>query len=57
MESIRIDILNPKATKLLKSMEELQLISIKSEDADKFLRTPSRAKPKSHGSRIQLCAY
>ena len=47
MESIRIDILNPKATKLLKSMEELQLISIKSEDADKFLRVVRKLRTKA----------
>jgi hypothetical protein len=29
MDSIRIDILNPKAKKLLKNLEELKLISIK----------------------------
>jgi hypothetical protein len=29
MRSIRVDILNPKAARLLKELEELQLISIK----------------------------
>ncbi|MDO5615365.1 MAG: hypothetical protein Q4G16_04185 [Cruoricaptor ignavus] len=48
--SITIDILNPKATKLLKSLVELNLISIKSEkkgfaEVLKKLRSNSKNAP------------
>lgn len=35
METIRIDILNPKAVKLLKNLADLDLISIKKEKSKK----------------------
>lgn len=49
--SIRIDILNPKAVKLLKSLAELDLISIKEEskkgfaDVLKKLRSNAKSAP------------
>ena len=36
MNTIRIDILNPKAKKLLKNLEELNLISIKKDEEVPF---------------------
>ena len=36
MNTIRIDILNPKAKKLLKNLEELNLISIKKDEEVSF---------------------
>ena len=37
METLQVDILNPKAAKLLKDLEELKLISIRSSANDGFL--------------------
>ena len=39
MESYQIDILNPKATKLLKDLADLKLISIKPSAENKILKT------------------
>ena len=39
MESYQIDILNPKATKLLKDLADLKLISIKPSAENRFLKT------------------
>ena len=36
MNTIRIDILNPKAKKLLRNLEELNLISIKEDEENDF---------------------
>lgn len=38
MESYQIDILNPKATKLLKSLADLKLISIRPAQENGFLK-------------------
>jgi vacuolar-type H+-ATPase subunit I/STV1 len=51
MNTIRIDILNPKAKKLLKNLEELNLISIKKDEELSFselvdkLRNKAEPKP------------
>ena len=37
MDTMQIDILNPKASKLLKNLEDLKLISIKKTTDDGFL--------------------
>ncbi len=37
MESYKVDILNPKAVKLLKNLAELRLISISDPTTDSFL--------------------
>jgi hypothetical protein len=36
MEALKIEILNPKALKLIKGMEELKLIKVTAEPKDKF---------------------
>jgi hypothetical protein len=36
MEVLRVEILNPKAKKLLKGLEELELINVQPEPKDKF---------------------
>jgi hypothetical protein len=51
MDTIRIDILNPKAKKLLENLEALNLISIKKDSKKRFkeivkqLRTKSTTRP------------
>lgn len=51
MDTIRIDILNPKARKLLEDLEALNLISIKKDETKSFkqivnrLRNKTEAKP------------
>jgi hypothetical protein len=46
MESIRIDILNPKAKKLLKGLADLDLIKIKTKSYFSFLLKKLQAKSK-----------
>lgn len=48
METLRIDILNPKAKNLLKNLADLNLIKIKEEEKSDFseLLKKLRAKPK-----------
>jgi hypothetical protein len=45
--TLQVDILNPKATKLLKDLEELKLISIKKDEEDGFLKVVSRIRAKA----------
>lgn len=45
--TIQIDILNPKATKLIKDLEDLNLISIKETPKDGFLRVVNRLRKKA----------
>ena len=49
MSTIQVDILNPKAGKLLQNLADLNLISIRSSKDDSFLKAlePLRAKAKS----------
>jgi len=47
MESIRIDIINPKAKKLLKDLAELKLIRIKKEVKSEFLSLLQKLRDKS----------
>ena len=42
MDTLQVDILNPKAAKLLKSMEELRLISIRGSKGNGFLKVIDR---------------
>lgn len=53
MESIRIDILNPKARKLLKNLEELNLISIKKDKELTFSEVVDKIRNKK-GSKPTL---
>ncbi len=50
METMQIDILNPKASKLLKNLEDLELITIRKSSDDGFLTMVNkfRAKAKSN---------
>ncbi|MEO6221332.1 MAG: hypothetical protein ABIO81_12945 [Ginsengibacter sp.] len=50
METLQIGILNPKAGKLLKNLEDLKLISIRKSSDDGFLKLVNkfRAKAKSN---------
>ena len=45
--TLQVDILNPKATKLLKDLEELKLISIKKDEEDGFLKVVKRLRAKA----------
>ena len=52
MKTFEIDILNPKAAKLLKDLADMNLISIKETNKGEFLKFVSklRVKAKSFGS-------
>lgn len=56
METIRIDILNPKARKLLEELEALNLISIKKDGSKSFeqIVTDLRNKTKSQPSLEEI---
>lgn len=54
MDSYQIDILNPKATKLLKNLEELKLISIKSSKDDSFLKVINKIRAKAKNKPISI---
>ena len=45
--TLQIDILNPKATKLLKDLEDLKLIAIKKSEEDGFLKVVKRLRTKA----------
>ena len=47
MTTVRIDILNPKATQLLKGMEDLKLISIHETSKDEFLEIVKKLRTKT----------
>ena len=45
--TLQVDILNPKATKLLKDLEDLKLIAIKKTEDDGFLKVVKRLRTKA----------
>ncbi len=47
MNSFQIDILNPKASKLLKNLADLNLISIRNIDEDGFLDAVNKIRSKA----------
>ena len=47
MTTIQIDILNPKATKLLQDLADLNLIAIKQTTEDNFLKIINRLRTKT----------
>ena len=47
MNSIEVDILNPKAAKLLKNLADLKLIAIKSSSQDGFLKAVKKLRNKA----------
>lgn len=48
MESLRIDILNPKAKKLLKDLADLELIKIKSDTSSDFSELLKKLRSKNN---------
>ena len=46
MDSLQIDILNPKAVKLLKDLEDLNLISIRESSENSFLKLVNKIRDK-----------
>jgi hypothetical protein len=47
MDTMQIDILNPKAEKLLKNLEDLKLISIRNSSDDGFLTLVNKFRAKA----------
>ncbi|MBD2755791.1 hypothetical protein [Spirosoma validum] len=47
MTTYQVDILNPKATKLLQDLADLDLIAIKHTSEDKFLKVIERLRAKA----------
>lgn len=47
MTTVQIDILNPKATQLLRDLEDLKLISIRAASEDGFLDVVNRIRAKA----------
>jgi hypothetical protein len=52
MDTMQIDILNPKAVKLLKDLADLNLISIREAPGDGFLSLVSRIRDKSKDANL-----
>lgn len=50
MESLRIDILNPKVKKLLKDLADLNLISIKESQSSSFSDTLKKLRTKANSA-------
>jgi hypothetical protein len=45
--TFQVDILNPKATKLLRDLEELKLITLKEQENDGFMKVVKRLRAKA----------
>jgi hypothetical protein len=54
MTSIQVDILNPKAEKILKELADLNLIAIKSAKTDNFLNVVNKIRKKAKRNPISL---
>jgi hypothetical protein len=54
MTSIQVDILNPKAEKILKELADLNLIAIKNPKADSFLNVVNKIRKKAKRNPISL---
>lgn len=54
METMQIDILNPKAEKLIKNLEDLKLISIRKTSGDGFLQAVKKLRTKAKKDSISL---
>lgn len=54
MNSMRIDILNPKAEKLLKDLEDLDLIAIRESNENAFLNIVNKIREKAKTSSPSL---
>ncbi|HVS92910.1 MAG TPA: hypothetical protein VHB54_08515 [Mucilaginibacter sp.] len=51
METLQIDILNPKAVKLLKDLADLELISIRNSSDDELLNIINKLRDKADQNR------
>ncbi len=54
METYQINILNPKAAKLLRSLAELELISIKKTSTEDFQSIVDRLRTKAEAAPISM---
>ena len=54
MTSIRVDILNPKAEKILKELADLNLIAIRNVKGDNFLKIVNKIRKKAKTNPISL---
>ncbi len=54
MTSIRVDILNPKAEKILKELADLNLIAIRNLKSDDFLKIVNKIRKKAKANPISL---
>lgn len=52
--TLQIDILNPKAKKLLKDLADLNLISIREEQENGFMKVVSKLRTKASSESINL---
>lgn len=52
--TLQIDILNPKATKLLRNLADLHLISIKEKQEDEFMKVVSKLRKKASSETPNL---
>ena len=50
MDTLRIDILNPKAKKLLEDLEDLNLISIKKDNKEQFEELVAKLRSKTNSA-------
>jgi polysaccharide pyruvyl transferase WcaK-like protein len=52
--TIQIDILNPKANKLLKDLADLNLISIRDQQSNEFMKVVAKLRKKATGQAPTL---
>jgi polysaccharide pyruvyl transferase WcaK-like protein len=52
--TIQIDILNPKANKLLKDLADLNLISIRDQQSNEFMKVIAKLRKKASGQAPTL---
>ncbi|MDP9048164.1 MAG: hypothetical protein M3N14_08495 [Bacteroidota bacterium] len=54
MDTMEIDILDPKARKLLKNLADMNLISIRKSSNDKFLSLVHKIRAKAKNTQLSL---
>ena len=54
MDSVRVDILNPKARQLLQNLVDLKLISISESNDSPFMTAVKRIRTKAKGNSLSL---
>lgn len=54
MNTLQIDIINPKANKLLQDLADLNLISIRNNSDDSFLQVLNKFREKASGSELTI---